>query len=357
MAEQGRSVVSKHIISSPQVTVLMGVFNGAAYLRNAVDSILAQTFRDFEFIIINDGSTDDSRAILNSYDDRRIRVIENEENIGLTRSLNKGLILARAELIARQDADDISHPTRLEKQVVFMSMNPEAVMVGTQARYINARGRIRVSRLWWKATTLDGIRFQSLFDSPFFHTSVVFRRKIILDILGGYSELYWSSQDFELWSRLLVDFNAANLSETLVDQRSHSGAVSNSYSSTNAHRVEQIFQKNLESVFGINYTILQWPSAWIAATNPNLGEPYSHNDLLNAVGNIYYSFINQRVLSEGARAEVDLQYSAKIMLIARLCSPKHKLFGLLTALKTLFICPTLAARELPRLVASIMLGK
>src|SRR3990170_6306785 len=104
---------------NPEITVLMSVYNGERFLREAIESILNQTYRDFEFLIINDGSTDSSREIILSYNDPRIRLIDNELNIGLTRSLNKGLRLARGKYIARQDADDISFRKRLEKQVAF----------------------------------------------------------------------------------------------------------------------------------------------------------------------------------------------------------------------------------------------
>src|SRR6266702_4955815 len=119
-----------------------------------MDSILAQTFRDFEFLIINDGSTDDSRAIIASYDDSRIRILDNPENIGLTRSLNRGLAEARGELIARQDADDVSHVTRLEKQVAFMKAESEVVAVGAQARFVNAKGKT-VSAYGWDKLQSD----------------------------------------------------------------------------------------------------------------------------------------------------------------------------------------------------------
>ena len=118
---------------SPRVTVLMAVYNGERFLAEAVASILDQTFRDFEFLIVNDGSTDRSREIILSFGDPRIRLVDNPENIGLTRSLNRGLELAKGGLIARQDADDISLPERLEREIGFLDGNPKAAIVGSQA--------------------------------------------------------------------------------------------------------------------------------------------------------------------------------------------------------------------------------
>jgi len=119
-------------VIGPAVTVLMGVYNGELFVRDAIDSILAQSYRDFELLVVDDGSTDTTPAILASYDDSRLRVLRNEENIGLTRSLNRGLRAARGGLIARQDADDLSLPNRLARQVTFLESHPDVVLLGTQ---------------------------------------------------------------------------------------------------------------------------------------------------------------------------------------------------------------------------------
>ena len=129
-------------MKNPKVTVLMSVYNGEKYLQEAIDSILEQTFKDFEFLIINDGSTDKTGEILESYHDLRIKIINNEKNIGLTKSLNKGLKLARGEYIARQDADDISMPERLEKEVEFLETHQDYAVVGAFAKIINKNSEI-----------------------------------------------------------------------------------------------------------------------------------------------------------------------------------------------------------------------
>ena len=126
----------------PKVTVLMAVYNGERYLRDAVESILCQTFRDFQFLIINDGSTDNTRDLILSYDDARIVLVDSEHNVGQTRSLNRGLELAAGELIARQDADDISEPDRLAKQVAFLERHPEVALLGTWYKEIDVQGTV-----------------------------------------------------------------------------------------------------------------------------------------------------------------------------------------------------------------------
>jgi glycosyltransferase involved in cell wall biosynthesis len=125
---------------SPKVTVLMSVYNGEEHLREAIDSILNQTYKNFEFLIIDDGSTDGSVNIIRSYLDPRIRLIKNKKNIGITRSLNKGLKLARGEYIARMDDDDIAFPERLEKQVRFLNEHVNVGLVGGSDITINGVG-------------------------------------------------------------------------------------------------------------------------------------------------------------------------------------------------------------------------
>lgn len=344
------------LIAQPRVTVLMAVYNGAAYVRQAVESILAQTFRDFEFLIINDGSTDDSRKILSSYDDPRIRILDNYENIGLTRSLNRGLATARGDLIARQDADDVSHSTRLEKQVAFMDARPEIALVGAQARYITEHGQPHSSRIWWKATTPAGIRFQLLFDSAFFHTAVVFRSRIVWERLGGYDETFVTSQDFELWSRLLVSFQASNLSDILIDQRSHPATVSANYSSIDARRVERVLESNLKSFLGVGHCHHDWPALWISVTNPKIAEPFHPSEVFKTIDAIHESF-PKHDLPRDAVAEITLQYASKLLLAARLLGGKGRASSMAAILRACRICPPLAARELPRTLVKVLLSQ
>ena len=121
----------------PKITVLMPVYNGEKYLRESVDSILNQTFTDFELLIINDGSTDSSMEILNSYSDSRIRIVTNEVNLRLIKTLNKGIDLATGEYIARMDCDDIADPKRLEIQLQYMEKHPDVAVCGTGVKAVS----------------------------------------------------------------------------------------------------------------------------------------------------------------------------------------------------------------------------
>ena len=238
--------MKKEQIKIPKITVLCAVFNGEDFLKEAIDSILNQTFTDFEFIIIDDGSTDTSYHILKSYSDKRIRLIKNKENIGLTRSLNIGLGLARGKYIARQDCDDISLKSRFEKQFNFLELNPSFLLVGCQAIIINENGKKIKSPFGWdKPITVQEIRWWGLFDNPFIHSAVMFRKKDIINKFDGYNEKYRTSQDFELWSQLIFKNKCANLNDSLLKFRYHENSIASNYSKSNLSNIAKIIEKNI----------------------------------------------------------------------------------------------------------------
>lgn len=211
-------------MSSPRVTVLMSVHNGGRWLRSAIDSVLNQTWRDFEFLVIDDASTDDSVAQIESFRDERMRLIRLPENIGLTRSLNIGLREARGELIARHDSDDLSAPERLAQQVAFLDANTDVALLGAQARLIDAEGHSRGTRDL--PLEINSIRWLSLLDNPIIHTAAMFRTTVVRDELGGYNESFSCCQDYDLWARVLERHSARNLADRLVSVREHCGSIS-----------------------------------------------------------------------------------------------------------------------------------
>jgi glycosyltransferase involved in cell wall biosynthesis len=219
-----RRVAKVAAVPVPRVTVLLAVCNGEPFLGDAIRSVLGQTFRDFELLVIDDASNDGSPATLAAFGDPRLRVVRNEENLGLTRSLNVGLALTESEYVARLDADDLSLPGRLERQVAFLDAHPEAGVVAAQGIPIDVRGR-RLFRVgWWHrewrrprdGAALDWYR---MFDTPFIHSSVMFRRALVRDELGGYDESFLLSQDAELWMRAARRVRLANLDTPLVAMR------------------------------------------------------------------------------------------------------------------------------------------
>jgi len=187
----------------PRVSVLMSVHNGERYLREAIESILSQTFLDFEFIIVDDASRDGTPEILEKYakQDERVRLLLNFRNRGLTRSLIRGLNVAQGEYLARQDADDLSLPTRLERQVDLLEHHPEVDVVGTWSAHIDVDGRV-FGRTHVVNTTEAIREALSQGKTPFCHGSVMMRTAA-LEAVGGYDESFPVSQDFELWHRML----------------------------------------------------------------------------------------------------------------------------------------------------------
>lgn len=232
-------------MADPKVSVLMSVYNGERYLKEAVESILNQTFRDFEFIIIDDGSTDSSNAIIRSCDDPRVRLIKNEKNIGLTKSLNKGIDLCRGEYIARMDADDISLPMRLEKQFEY-ARNRKVSVLGTWAIDIDNNGnRISVSK---KPTSNPHIKAALLFYNPLIHSSIMIKSELLKR--KKYDECFFSSQDYELWIRIRDGHTFENLASNLIMFRWHGDQVSKGSKieqSDNSDKAKSIY---LESVIG-----------------------------------------------------------------------------------------------------------
>lgn len=236
----------------PQVTVLMSVFNGGKHLREAIDSMLSQSLPSFEFLIIDDGSTDESAAIVRSYEDRRIRFVQNPGNLGLTASLNRGLKLARAPLVARMDADDRAYPHRLLHQVFAMNADPTLVLVGGRSRPITDRGR-RVPTYRMNASEGIALRWQFLLENPFVHSSVMFR-KTVVDELGPYAAGY-ACEDFELWSRMADRYRVRNIPEVVLDRRITAGSISNSWGETCVPSFCKVLQFNASRILGADFTI------------------------------------------------------------------------------------------------------
>lgn len=201
-------------MSVPSVSVLMAVYNGEKHIRPTIESILNQTFTDFEFLIVNDASTDSTLDILTSYRDPRIILHNNIENLGQTKSLNVGLHIAKGEYIARTDAGDVSAPIRLQKQVSYIQEHPNITVLGTSAFRYDESGRIiDVVTL---ANSPTSMLQRIFFASPTVHISVLMNRKKILQ-LGGYDEDYHVLADYELWSRLLRNgHQIVNLKEVLA---------------------------------------------------------------------------------------------------------------------------------------------
>ena len=194
----------------------MTMFDAARHLRAAVESILGQTFGDFEFLIVDDGSGDDSAAIVESYGDARIRLVRNERNKGQTPCLNQGLALARGTWVARQDADDLSLPRRLERQMERLRRDEKLALLGCQAWLVDDGGKF--TGLLDVALGPESIEWAGLWENPFIHTAAIFRRDVVAR-LGGYDESFRICQDYDLWMRVAAEHATANLSERFTVYR------------------------------------------------------------------------------------------------------------------------------------------
>ncbi len=212
----------------------MPVYNGEAYLREAMDSLLRQTFSDFEIVVVNDGSKDSSATILASYYDPRIKVIHNEGNKGLIASLNIGLKHIRGHYTARLDQDDIALKDRLQIQYDFMESHPEIDVVGSYTECIDKSGRvIKISR-----NPIDpiAIKYEFIFNNVMFHSSIFFRTEKVRGF-GGYSEEFIHAEDYEMYSRPDKELICTNIPSVLFQYRVHGDSITgNATSHTLVHK-------------------------------------------------------------------------------------------------------------------------
>lgn len=211
--------------NTPKVTVLMPVYNGVPFVAEAIQSILGQTFTDFEFLIIDDGSTDESISMISAYNDLRIRFVKNASNLGLVASLNHGLELARGEYIARMDADDISRPERLACQVEFMDANRKIGVCGSWVQFFpKAKNKI-----WKLPQCSEEIKSWQFHAVGIAHPSAMMRRQYFVENGLFYDPQYLYVEDYELWGRALKYMEFANIQKVLLDYRISSGQICSVY--------------------------------------------------------------------------------------------------------------------------------
>lgn len=236
----------------PQVSVLMSVYNGAKYLREAVDSILQQTFGDFEFIIVDDGSTDMTPDILDSYADPRFVRLRNPQNIGLTRSLNRGLEVVRGQYIARMDADDIAMPQRLAQQVEYMNAHREIGLLCGDIRLIDADGQLLNGgkSVYPQGATHHFLTWSLLWINPIPHMTVMLR-KSVLDVHGlTYLPEYNTAEDHELWGRLGRYTRLLRLPEVWAQHRIVATSVSRSRRAEQLATQYRVVAREIKTLLG-----------------------------------------------------------------------------------------------------------
>lgn len=232
----------------------MSVYNGAPFVGETVRSVLEQTFRDFEFLIIDNASTDASRDIVASFEDPRIRLVLNDVNVGPPCALNQILRLARGKYLARIDADDIAMPDRIAQQVKFLEEHPDYAALGTERQQIDPTGQ----PLYTPTLPIDqaDILWRVLFTSPLGHSSVTMRRDAVISV-GGYDGSLRHAADYQLWSEMISQgFKIGNLPQQLMRVRIHPGADTRAADKDLLLReVAQVSHRNLQRLLGMNPTL------------------------------------------------------------------------------------------------------
>lgn len=205
----------------PRVSILMPVFNVAPYLREAMDSIFNQTFRDFELIVLDDCSPDNSEEILDTYSDERIVRYRGQQNVGLANVLNIGIEMARGEYIARMDSDDVSLPQRMEKQVAYLDNHPTVDLVSAGMQRFGASQEVMI-----RSSDIEDVKFNALSYSPVLHASSMWRKKQFLKNGLFYRQEMVPAEDYDLWTRALAcGLTLINMPEVLYLYRTHSSQV------------------------------------------------------------------------------------------------------------------------------------
>lgn len=211
------------ITLNKKVTVLMPVYNGEKYVKSAIDSILNQTFKDFQLLVIDDGSTDSSIDIIKQYSDERLVFIQNEKNLGIVDTLNRGFSLIDSKYIARMDSDDIAYPTRLEEQVKYMDNNTNIAVSGTSVLVFNEKGL--ENKLYVKTSPRE-LRTELLFKSPLMHPTVILRNEVLMKYSLEYNKKYVATEDYGLWQNIAEKEDIGNLKEILLRYRDNELGIS-----------------------------------------------------------------------------------------------------------------------------------
>ena len=226
--------------SSPKISVILPVYNAEKYIAEAINSILAQSYQNFELIILNDGSTDTSLAVINSYSSNPQVKIVTHENKGLIATLNKGIALAQGEYIARMDADDIAYPERFKKQLALFEANAELGVCSASTENFGAETDITI-----RSADNDNLKATLLFWPPFAHPATMIKRSVLIDNNILYREEFKHCEDFDLWSQLAPYCQFSNVTDVMLKYRVHPDQVTNSFSDVVLDAHFRICQRNL----------------------------------------------------------------------------------------------------------------
>ena len=234
-----------NVAAGPRVSVFMPVYNAEHYLNESINSILNQSYTDFEFVIVNDGSTDRSADVIKAYTDPRIRFIENQQNMGLIASLNIGLETCIGEYIVRMDQDDYSLPQRIEKQVRFMDENPEHGLIGCWFEDFGENIESKVVRY---SSNDTHIRIRHLYQTHIAHPTAVLRKSVIDEYNLRFNPEFVHGEDYAFWVQMSAYCKLSNYPEMLVRKRDHPRNISNKYAQTQQDTCAKVKQKQFEAM-------------------------------------------------------------------------------------------------------------
>jgi glycosyltransferase involved in cell wall biosynthesis len=229
-----------HETLNPIISVILPVYNAEKYIEEAINSILEQTYQNFELIIINDGSNDASLNVINRYKNNNKVKIVTQENMGLIFTLNKGIDLAKGQYIARMDADDIAHPERFEKQLSLFGSNPNLGVCSASTENFGAETDITI-----RSADNDTLKATLLFWPPFAHPAAMIKRSVLIDNNIYYREEFKHCEDFDLWSQLALYCQFSNVTDVMLKYRVHPDQVTNSFSDVVLNSHFRICQRNL----------------------------------------------------------------------------------------------------------------
>lgn len=291
----------------PKVSIIMSVYNAEKFVSETIDSILCQSFTDFEFLIVDDGSTDKTFKVISSFSDPRLKVRRNKINLGYIRNLNLLISLAKGEYIARQDADDISLPRRLEKQVRLLDKKSEIGVCGTNAVFFGEKRRKT------SIPTNDAdIKAYMIFRNPFIHSSVMIRGCILKEDKNLiYDSDYYPSEDYDLWFKISLEYKLVNLPNALLRIRWHDNNVSLLNEKIQINNANQIRHKAIECSlsFGMNEEEKRLHDLFSNSTNINV-----HDLMSLEKWNLKMQKLNKKnhYYSEKALQKIILTYWTKV---------------------------------------------
>lgn len=291
------------------------VHNGERFLAQAVESILAQTFSNFEYLVVDDCSTDGSLGILQHYaeQDDRIVLLQTTGPNSQSNAINTALIRARGEFVALLDADDAAHPQRLERQIGFLEARPDVGVAGTYAQIIDEAGH--AGNVMSYPTTCEMARWGILFWTPVLHSAAIIRRSLLLE-LGGYSVHWRYANDYSLWAELITHTGIASLPEVLVSYRHHSQQTSITYSKAQQGEVWLLIYKMLAERLGLRARLDDIGTLYRGARGIRLedaGAPTRAGDLLADIRERYLSV--EQPDAEAAR-QIDMDCAHRLLKMA-----------------------------------------